>query len=179
MAELTVDMTYSQALLGAARDTGKEQVILEEGLQILEILKEEKELKLFINYPGLSATEKKEVLGNIFRVKICQELLNFLFILVDKRRTGNYEGIIKAYKHLVEREEGKAYGTVFSVEPLSEERMAQIEEKTSDLLRTDVKLKNEIDPNLIAGVKVLVEGKIIDISIRRKFEDMASQLKKQ
>lgn len=178
MAELTVERTYGEALWQAARETGKEELILEEGMGVLEILKKEPDLRSFMNYPGLSAIEKKGVLKNIFEGRICTELLNFLYILVDKRRTVNYEGIIKAYRHLVEKEDGKVYGVVYSVEELSDERLAQIEEKTSDLLRTGVRLTNKIDPRLIAGVKVLVEGKIIDISYKKKFEDMASSLKK-
>lgn len=178
MAELTVERTYGEALWEVAKEIGKEDLILEEGFGILEILKKEPELQSFINYPGLSAVEKKEVLKNIFEGRICPELLNFLYILVDKRRTVNYEGIIKAYRHFVEREDGKVYGTVYSVEELSEERLAQIEEKTSELLQTGVKLTNKIDRGLIAGVKVLVEGKIIDISYKKKFEDMASSLRK-
>ncbi|MDD6191314.1 MAG: ATP synthase F1 subunit delta [Firmicutes bacterium] len=178
MAELTVERTYGEALWEAAKEAGKEEVILEEGLGILEILKKEPELRSFMNYPGLSAVEKKSVLKNIFEDRICRELMNFLYILVDKRRTVNYEGIIKTYKNLVEKEEGYVYGTVYSVTELSDERLAQIEQKTSELLQTNVRLTNKIDPRLMAGVKVLVEGKIIDISYRKKFEDMAGQLKK-
>ena len=55
MAELTVERTYGEALWEAAKEAGKEEVILEEGLGILEILKKEPELRSFMNYPGLSA----------------------------------------------------------------------------------------------------------------------------
>lgn len=44
-------------------------------------------------------------------------------------------------------------------------------------MRRNVKLTNEIDAKLMAGVKVLVEGKIIDASYRKKFDEMAVQLK--
>ena len=176
MAELAVDLTYGTALAEAAEEVGKQQEILEEGQQIVEILKAEPDLKAFIDYPAISADEKKKVLSEIFEGKICQELMNFLYVLIDKRRAGRFERIIKVYRDLLEKEEGVSYGVVYSVEKLSEERIAQLEEQTSRLLKMNVKLENEIDPSLLAGFKVLVEGKIIDASYRKKFDELASQM---
>ena len=177
MAELAVDLTYGTALMEAAQDVGKQQEILEEGQQIVEILRNEPDLKAFIDYPAISADEKKKALQEIFEGRICQELMNFLFVLIDKRRAGRFERIIKVYRDLLEKEEGVSYGVVYSVEKLSEERIAQLEEQTSRLLKINVKLENEIDPKLIAGVKIMVEGKLIDASYRKKFDEMAAQLK--
>ena len=84
--------------------------------------------------------------------------------------------IIKVYKSLVEKEEGVSYGTVYSVVKLSDERIAELEEQTSKLLQMNVKLENELDPSLLAGFKILVEGKIIDASYRKKFDELASQM---
>ena len=176
MAELAVDLTYGTALVEPARDVGKEEQILEEAQAVVQLIEDEPDLHQFINYPGVSADEKKEVLKNIFEGRICEELLNFLYILVDKRRTMNFGRIIKVYKSLVEKEEGVSYGTVYSVVKLSDERIAELEEQTSKLLQMKVKLENEIDPSLLAGFKVLVEGKIIDASYRKKFDELASQM---
>jgi ATP synthase F1 delta subunit len=176
MAELTVDLTYGTALMEAARDLGKEDQILEEALAVAQLIEEEPDLHQFINYPGVSADEKKEVLKNIFEGRICEELLNFLYVLVDKRRTMNFGRIVKVYKSLIEHEEGVSYGIVYSVVKLSDERMAELEEQTSKLLQMNVKLENELDPSLMAGFKILVEGKIIDVSYRKKFDELASQM---
>ena len=43
-------------------------------------------------------------------------------------------------------------------------------------MKTKVKLVNELDPKLIGGVKILAEGKMIDLSIRKKFDDLESQM---
>ena len=176
MAELTVDLTYGTALMEAARELGKEEQILDEAQAVVELLKDEPDLHAFINYPAISADEKKDVLKSIFEGRISEELLNFLYILVDKRRTMNFERIIKVYKSLIEREEGYCYGTVYSVVRLSDERMSELEQQTSKLLQMNVKLENELDPRLLAGFKILVEGKIIDASYRKKFDELASQM---
>lgn len=176
MAELTVDLTYGEALKAAARETGKEKEILEEAQQVLALMEEEPDLHAFINYPAISADEKKEVLGRIFEGKICNELLNFLYVLVDKRRTMHLEKIIKVFRELIEKEDGVSYGTVYSVVELTDDRIKDLEEQTSKLLQMNVRLNNELDPKLIAGIKILVEGKIIDASYRKRFDELASQM---
>lgn len=176
MAELTVDLTYGTALYEAAKETGKEQLILDEGLQILDIIEKEEDLHLFIKFPTIAAEEKKKVISSVFEGKICTELLNFLYVLIDKRRIAHLKGIMKVYKDLCDKEDGVSYGTVVSVEALSPERLAQVEDETSRLLQTKVRLTNELDPDLIGGVKVLINGKMIDASLRKKFDDMASEL---
>ena len=117
------------------------------------------------------------MLKEIFEGKICQELMNFLYILVDKRRANRLEGIMKVYSELYEREEGVSYGVIYSVTPLSPQQLEEIEEQTSKLLRFKVRLENELDPKLIAGFKIMVEGKIIDASYRKRFDEMASQIR--
>ena len=177
MAELTIDLTYGAALFDAAQETGKKELILEEATEVLGILQQEPDLYAFINYPAISAQEKKAVINNIFGGKICDELLNFIYVLVDKRRTMHFEKMIKVYKKLVDKEEGYSYGTVYSVEPLNEIRMRELEADASKLFASNVILTNEIDPKLIGGIKMLVDGKIIDISIRKKFNDLKNSIR--
>ena len=54
---------------------------------------------------------------------ICEEFLNFLYVLIDKGRTMHLAKIIKVYKSLMEKEEGYSYGTVYSVVPLDKKRI--------------------------------------------------------
>ena len=176
MAELTVDLTYGSALYQAAVEVNKKDLILDEAFQVLGVFENEPEFYKFINYPGISAKEKKEVLKNVFEGRICQELLNLLYVLTDKGRTARFSKIIKAYKDMVDREEGVTYGTVYSVEPLTDAQITKLEEQLTALLREDTKLKNELDKSLIGGFKVLVDGRIIDASIRKRLQDLGSQL---
>ncbi len=178
MAELAVDLTYGTALIDAARETDQEKEILEEGMQIVDILKQEPDLKKFIVYPGISADEKKKVLTSIFEGRISQEMLNFLYVLVDKRRAGRFEGIMKVYKSMLEQEEGVIYGTVLSVIGLDEIQIAEIEAQTSKLLQTKVRLTNETDPGIMAGVKVFIDGKVIDASYRKKLDELSLEIRK-
>ena len=176
MAELTVDLTYGSALYQAAVETNKKDLILDEAFQVQGVFENNPDFFEFLNFPGISAIEKKDVLKNVFEGKICQELLNLLYVLTDKGRTARYSKIIKAYKDMVDREEGITYGTVYSVEPLKEAQIRKLEEQLTALLKEETKLENKLDASLLGGFKIMVDGRIIDASIRKRLQDLSSQL---
>lgn len=62
------------------------------------------------------------------------------------------------------------------MQPLSEERIVKFEEETTRLISEKVKLENEVDPYLIGGVKIMVNGKLIDASLRSRLKDLGSNL---
>ncbi|QHI72451.1 ATP synthase F1 subunit delta [Aminipila terrae] len=172
MAELTVGMTYGNALFQAACEVNKKDVILDEATQFLELLEREPDLCAFIDTPVISIAEKKDVLKSILEGRISEELLNFLYVMVDKGRTRHFERAIKVYKELLNKEEGISYGKILSVKPLSTDRLEKFEAETGKLLQQNVKLENEIDTKLIGGIKILIDGKVIDASIRKRLDDL-------
>ena len=141
-------------------------------------MQEEPDFRKFIAYPGIGADEKKKVIKSIFDGRISQELLNFLFVLVDKRRTARFESIMKVYKSLYDQEEGVLYGTVLSVIGLDDMRISEIESEVSRLLQRKVRLTGGIDPGLMAGIKIFIDGKIIDASYRKKLEEISADMRR-
>lgn len=177
MAELTIEMTYGSALYQAAQELGKEKQILEESQALIGVLKDSPDLQSLLDNPTVSPKEKKEVVQKIFEGRICDELLNLLYVLLDKRRARNFSSIIKTYKNLMDKEQGVSYGKIFSVHPLNAARLKEFEEETSKLLRTRVSLENETDRSLIGGVKIFVEGKVLDASLRTRLLDLGETIK--
>ncbi len=176
MEELNVSLTYGQALFDVAKELGREKELLEEAIGVREIMKNEPGFLMLVNDPTITGDEKKEIIQNVFDEKISQELLNFFCVLIDKRRISYFIRIVNQFEKLVNEYEGFAAGVVCTAIELSESRIQEIERETSKLLNGKVKLIQEIDTNLIGGIKILVNGKIIDASVRKKLQDMARQL---
>ena len=176
MAELTIDLTYGNALFMAASESGKKDQILDECCQVLGIFEQEPNLYALINYPGVSAKEKKEILKKVFEGRICKEVLNLLYVLVDKGRTRHFPKIVKAFKNMINHEEGCSYGTIYSVTPLTAPQLEKVEAQVSDLLQTRTRLENELDPKLMGGIKILVDGRMIDASLRKRLEDLRNKI---
>ena len=176
MAELTVDRVYGEALYQVAAENDKTDVILEEGLAICDIMKDEPDLERLLVNPTIAASIKKDILTNVFDGKVSDEILNLLCILVDRGRARHYEKIMKAYRLLYEKEEGYSYGTIYSAVPLKEEQLKKFEEQTGNLIKENVKLENEIDASIIGGIKILIDGKVIDATLRKRLDDLGSSI---
>ena len=177
METLTVEITYAQALFDAALDCGKMDEIGEEFRGVTEVFRQNPELKKLFNVPTLSAYEKKSVAENIFSGRLPRELLNFICILIDKRRIGAWEGIGRQYEKLVWESSGLTMGIAYTVVPIGEKQLAALEEKTGDALSKRVKLENRIDKSIIGGVRIYADGKLIDASVKSRLENMKQRMR--
>ncbi|MDR0569708.1 MAG: ATP synthase F1 subunit delta [Clostridiales Family XIII bacterium] len=176
MEALTIGTTYAAALYEAARDRDKIDLIAEELSGLLKVFDDEPQFLLLLCSPSVGAVAKKSLAAQVFKGKISDELLNFLFVLVDKRRIGQFRVIAKAYQKLLDERTGLSKGLAYSAVPLPAGKLARLEEETGKLLRKNVKLESLVDDQLIGGVKILIDGKLIDASVRKRLEDLREQL---
>ena len=174
--ELVVAMTYGKALFDAAKELDKLKVIEDEITQIDQILKEEAFYVSLLQNPAVPLAKKKQMIRNVFEGRVQKEVLSLLYILVDRSRMNYYHYIVKEYLRLYDAERGDAYGKVYSAVPLTEEQMRKIALETGSLLKKKILLKNEIDPSLIGGIKVAVDGKLIDTSFSSQLKNLRDRI---
>ncbi len=178
MAESVVSLTYGAALFEAAKELGKEEDFLTELATLDTVLKEDGEIGEFLNSPAIPGEEKKKILSDTLGENFSREMLNFLFVLTDKGRTSEISKIRRQYIRLYDAEIGVAEGEIFSAEPLSEDSRLRFEAELSKLIRKNIKLENIVDKSLIGGVKIQVDGKMIDKSLRADLDNLLRDLKK-
>ncbi len=176
MAELTVDAVYGTALFDVAKDQDKLAKIQEDFDLVIRSFKEEPLFFEFLTMPTIPKDVKKQVVRDCFESQINQELLNFIFVLIDKKRSKNIMEIAKFYKKKLDASQNISSGIILSVEPLTPEEISAFEGETGKLLRKTIKLKNEIDQGIIGGVKILIEGKIIDASLQKRLQNLKESL---
>lgn len=176
MAELTVDGTYGYALYLAAKEVDKIQLIREEAKEVQSLLENEPDFVAFINTPVIPAKDKKAVIDKVFRDKVSEELLNLLFVLVDKGRTRHIAKIFSSYESKINEVEGFAVGKILSVVPLNKAQLEKFEEETAKLLKERIKLENVVDPRLLGGIKIFINGKVIDASLRSRLNSLTSTI---
>jgi ATP synthase F1 delta subunit len=176
MDALTVSATYGSAMFEVARDSDKIETVGEALAAVDQIFADEPDFFNLLCNPGVDAPGKKKALSAVFEGRVDKELLNFLFILIDKRRIGGFHAIVKAYLAQVNANLGVSIGTVYSALPLSEDRRGRLEEETGKLLKKKVRLDNLIDSGIIGGVRIFVDGKLIDASVRKRLDTLKEQL---
>jgi ATP synthase F1 delta subunit len=177
METLTVDLTYGQALYDAASDRGKVDEIGTEYKAVSEIFDTNPALKKLFLIPTVTAAEKKAAARKIFGGRISQELVNFICILIDKRRISAWNSIGRQYEKLIWDRDGLTKGILYTALPIDAARLKAFEQKTGAALGKEVKLENRIDATLIGGARIYVDGKLIDASVKTRLENMKQRIK--
>lgn len=176
MAEL-VASRYSTALFEAGKELDKVDIFYKELKVLEEVLENEEEFFQVLGHPKISKREKKELTEEIFGDKISQELKNFLFILIDKNRQGNFLEIVKIYEELYLDYKGIVKVLATTAIPMEEDAKTRLSKVLGEKLNKKVEITNEIDELTIGGIKLEMEGKLIDGTIQGKLDSMARALK--
>lgn len=177
MADTIAAAVYGEALFEAACVRGKQKEILEEVNCIAQLIDTSPELQEFLRSPVVPAEEKKQFIKSSLHGVFSEEMIHFLFVLIDKERIWHISRIARCYKTLYERQRGESTGKIFSAVPLSAAQIESSEASVSALLRKKVRLKNCIDPSLIGGVVIQVDGKCIDRSLKGELKQLKDELK--
>ncbi|QXM06708.1 F0F1 ATP synthase subunit delta [Crassaminicella indica] len=175
MAKL-IEKTYADALFEVAVEGNQLESLKEEILFVLDAFKAYPDFYQLYNTPQISKDEKKKIIEETFKEKISTEMMNFLKILIDKRRTMYFEGIAKLFKKLANDHNNMIEGTVTTAVPLKDEEKLMLENKLSITIGKKVQLKNIVDPSIIGGALVKVGDKVIDGTIQSRLDTMKKDL---
>lgn len=176
MDPLTVSDTYGQALYDAAASESKVKEIGEELQALTKLFGDEPDLKRLFLVPTLAAENKKAAAKKIFEGRISKELLNFLYVLIDRSRVGAWDEIARKYARLVDAAEGFSKGVLYTVVPVTKEQLARFEEEAGKAVEKRVKLENHIDKTILGGAVLYVDGKLVDMSIRARLEQLRKRM---
>lgn len=175
MEEL-VARRYGAALFEAAEDQELIKGIYEELTSMRTAFEEDDRFLQVLSHPRISKTEKKNLIDSVFKGHVARELLNFLYILVDKKREKHFLEIIKVYEDLYYKHEGILRVVATTAVALKEEAMNRLAEALAKKLNKEILIKNRVDKDVIGGVKLDIEGKLIDGTIKGRLDDMARAL---
>lgn len=178
MAKL-VAKVYGDALFAEAVEKQKVDLLFEEAKTLRNVCLENEDLIQFLNHPKVVKEEKISVMENVFSGRICDDLMGFLTIIVDK---GRQKEILRILDYFIAKvKEYKKIGVVCvtSAIELDDGQKARIREK---LLKTtqflELEIDYHVDPSLIGGLVIRIGDRVVDSSIRTKLEEMKRELMK-
>lgn len=174
-----INERYATALFELAQELGKVDAWQEQMKAVRSVFQQNKDYMTFFGHYRIANETKKEVLRNVFQGKVDKEVLNFLLLLVDKRRIRQLPGIAASFHTICNASKNIKEGIVYSVNELDAADKAKVEESVGQYLGCKVDLINRLDRSLISGIKVVVEDQVIDGSLRHRLNSLKSELLKE
>ena len=86
------------------------------------------------------------------------------------------QDIYKAYLALLDKEENILEVEVLSAISLPEELRVKLEEKLKTLSGSKIRIKEQVDPEIIGGLIIKIGDRLIDGSIRKDLESLRNQI---
>ncbi len=180
MAKLAA-MRYARALFEIAleessADKNSLNKMEAEVIILTKLLKENKELANVMLHPQITASEKMNIFTNAFKGNLSDHIFGLLNVVLQKNREAELIEIFDAFLSLCAQHKGNTTASVVSAVPLSEVQLSSIKNILSEKLNKQVKLEPSVDPDLIGGLYIKVDGCVFDGTIKKQLSDMKKQL---
>jgi F-type H+-transporting ATPase subunit delta len=171
---------YANALadvVGAPASALKPDAALAELRAFEAAVRESPELAAALETPAIAGSRKKAVIGKIAeRLQLSTVTRNFLFVLIDHRRTGSLSGIMHAFEAVLDERSGVVPAEIVSAGEMLEADRTALAAQLEKLTGKRVRLTFKIDPSLIGGVVTKVGATVYDGSVRGSLESLERRL---
>ena len=168
-----VDYTpYAQALFELANDSKQEVEWMDELKQVANVIDSLPELKQILAHPSITRAKKKEILQTAFESKIDTTVYRFLLVLNEHNELHHLDKISDAYVDCYRKKHKIEIVKVTSASKLDEDQLTRLKRMLEKKLNKTLELDVQIDPSLIAGIKVQASDLVMDNSIVAKIDMM-------
>lgn len=161
-----VSNEYSQALFMLAAEHGKEDEFEKELSEIRSLLQENPEYLQLLSSPGIPIKERLDTVDKAFGDSYSEYIVCFIKLMCENGRISELIRCIDEFQSLKRFSSNVAAVTVYSAVELSPKQKERLCGKLAKSLSKTIVAEYKTDKSLLGGIKVEVDGKIFDGSVR-------------
>ena len=165
-----VTTRYSDALFNLAKSQGVMENVHKD-VQRLASEMDRPAVSAFMTDARISVETRRSKLASLL-ADMHPLLQNFVNLLFDKRREGVLSNLGAAFHRRLLDEGGAAEGIVESARPLAPDQLASIAAAVGPRIGKELELQNRVVPELIGGVRVIVQSRMLDYSVAGRMEGL-------
>ena len=168
----TTSREYAEALFELAVQGGVTKET-SEGLEtVVSALLQTPDYRALLASPAIPKEERLAALDAAFRGKIPDILLAILRMMISRGHVSALNGMARDYEELAREHRGESMAVVTSAVPLKEAEAVALRARQEKIVAKQITLQCMTDPGLIGGIRVEVDGRVIDGSIRNKLDEI-------
>jgi F-type H+-transporting ATPase subunit delta len=171
---------YVKALTGMTLEGLTLERLVDEVAALAELYSQGAVLREVLENPAFSEGERRAAIEQVGqRLKISNVAKNLLHFLTDNKRTGLLPEIARGLGRHLDAQGGILRARVASATPLSSEQVARIGEVLGKVQGKPVHIEPEVDPALLAGLVIEMEGSVYDGSIKHQLASLRDAILKE
>ncbi len=172
-------MSLTNSYVHALRELSVEAIdgsLDEDIIDFQLILEKNSEVGEFISNYLYDFEEKLIFINSLKDQGFTEYFLNFLKVIISEKNQNHLKEILKKYQTQKLKDQGVILGIVYTTLELTDSEISNLENKFSKKLNKTIKFKNQIDQNLISGIKVVIDDLVFDYSIDQKLKLLKKEL---
>jgi len=171
-----LSVIYASALFDIALEQNAVDEFLKQAIFLRDSLSDDEFQKVLV-HPQIAASEKQKIFRDAFEGKLHEDLLGFLYLTADKNREVYLIPALKALIGFIERHNKIVTAKVLSASAYDEKQAEELRVMLSKKLDKTVELDMKVDPTLIGGPYIFVDGYYIDWTVKKKLRDLTVHMK--
>lgn len=150
--------------------------------KVEDVIKGDPKLEEALTNPGLSKDDRVAIIKSVNNsLGLDKTTGNFLLVLAENNRLGNFPSIFKKFGMLNDAHNGIINATVTSAKPLESKILKRLQTSIGNSSFVGqgktLKLNNEVNPDIKGGLIVEVGDRTVDVSISNKVNRLNQTLK--
>jgi len=178
MLNKSVARRYAEAFFSIAQEAGKIDEYQSELEKVIQTVTEVEGMNEYLAHLLVPAKEKKDLIQKVFAEQLSPMTMNFILMLVDKRRESYLEVIYREFVEMADESRNIKKAELFAAREVPADELAELEQKLSSSTGKNVTLKMTVDPSLLGGVKIRMGDQIVDGTVAKKLQMLKDNLKK-
>ena len=172
----TLARRYARGVFAAAHHSNALDPVGADLRALVDLVEARREFRYFLLTPRVRKGRKQDALRAMFASQIHRVTLQFLFVLLEKRRQGLLRHISESYQALLDEHHQRVEVGVTSSQPLEASAQAALVALLGRLTGKQVRLQPRVDPALLGGLVVEVGTTVYDGSLRTQLARLEKQL---
>ena len=172
-----VSKTYGSALFEVAVENNTLDTTLEEVLFVKQTFLENEDLNKLLLHPNIEKEEKIQVIENVYKGKISDEITGLMIMLITK---GHQKDIVSVFDYVIaaiKEEKGIGVAYVTSAIALSDSQKEKIEQKLIETTKYQtIEGIYQVDKDLIGGLVIRVADTVVDSSLKTQIANLSKSL---
>ena len=167
--------SYTKALIVLSKEENIKEEFSSNVNDFLILLETNQEFKKFIRNNIYTFDEKLEVI-DILKEDFQEYFLNFIKVIIKNKDQKSLVAILEKYKIEKEKEQNIVRGTITTSYEISEKQKEALEIKFSKMFDKNIFLTTKIDKTLISGIRVQIQDKIFNYSVKEELNQIKERL---
>lgn len=168
---------YASTFFELVKAEGRLDETLGQLKELGEALGRHPDLRQFLLNPDVEAAQKLGVLDRVLGGEWSEALRAFLRMVLAMGRAEALVDIVEGFRELVDAERRRVRVVVRTARPLSASLKDRLKRRLAHLEHREVELAEEMAPELLGGIQVVVDHQMLDGSLKGRLTELRRRLK--